>query len=266
MARQKTSDKIVPTGKGKGLALTESKLDFAVFESAEFAQQLAFVLRENMGTNVAPFDFDEIQIPSGGGLTWSIPGLEGPTAAEFVEGILVYKQNVREFYEGDFDGSATPPTCFSPDDCEGFGKPGGDCATCPFGQWGSGRDAKGNPTKGKACAERLHALILPTDSYLPFFLNLPPTSKKAVADYCMRLVAKGRLYSSVVTRIGLEAAKSSTGINYSRAVFTMEGVLEEERAAMALAYGEALGTIITARRADDARRRTAAQEGDKAAQ
>jgi len=237
-------------------------VQYMALSNPEAFANLQRTLAETMGDDLAPFDFDEVKIPSAGGLSWKVPTLEGNKPMEKVSGVLVYIQAAREYYSGKFTGQSQPPTCFSPDGRNGFGNPrglcpGGLCRDCPFSQWDSATDAEGNATRGCACSERKHILLLPDDSLIPLFFNIPPTSVKAVEKYCLRIGGKGLDWTSVVTELGLEEAKSGGNITYSVATFAMVGALPSEQAILSRQYADAMGALVRSRFIADAKRRVA---------
>lgn len=211
-------------------------------EVAEFpalltdARELREALAENLGgAGLSPFDLDKVSIPSGGGLSWSIPTLDGETQSKELLGIIVHVQNARAFWTGEFTGGQLPPDCVSDDAVTGFGNPGGECAKCPNAQFGS--DSR---QRGQACKLIQRMFLLRPGDNLPIVVNLPPGSLKGAKKYLLRLVSAGQKASGVVTRLTLEKDKNQDGITFSRAVFSMVGKLEPDQAAAARAYGQAL--------------------------
>jgi hypothetical protein len=245
MASKKTNGTTTALAK-----VPEATEEFAALSRPDFVSGLREVLEENLGAEIAPFDFEEVKMPSGGGLSWTVQTLEGPEPAKTVTGVIVHVDGVREYYQGDFDGVSRPPDCFSPDLVSGYGNPGGACLNCPLSEFGGD------------CMERRHMLVLPTDNLLPLFFNLPRTSIRALRDYGRLLTGKGLTRGRVVTEIGLEVASSNEGIKYSKATFAFKGVLPAEQAAQAAAYGQALAALIRTKTADEARRRVASEPKD----
>jgi len=244
------------TGNNETIALAKPlDVEYMALANPQAFEALQITLAETLGDDLAPFDFDELKIPSGGALSWNIPDIEGTRTAETVQGVLIYVQAAREYYATAFTGESQPPTCFSPDNKLGYGVPGGPCKECPFSKFGSGVNAAGQPTKSQACSERKHLLFLPEDSLIPWFINLPPTSTPNLSKYCLRLGGKGIVWSGVVTEIGLEQDKSNSGITYSKATFRMVGLLTPEQQAMARQYVAAFDKLIRPRMIDDAKRR-----------
>jgi hypothetical protein len=161
---------------------------------------------------------ERAKIPAGGGKAWNLD--DG--AETELEGILVLRQPVRAYWKVSFDesGGGAPPDCASLDNQYGVGDPGGDCTTCPLAEFGSAVDEKGESKAGQACKQLTRMFLLRTDSVLPMFISLPPSSYKEAQKYTVMLAAKAVPYHRVITKIGLQAAKSSGGINYAKAQFS----------------------------------------------
>lgn len=219
--------------------------ELATTKTAEFPalaadpKALAEALQENLGGgSISPFDLDRIGIPSGGGLAWTVPALDGTedTAKELL-GIVIHVQNARAYWRNAFgEGSgAVPPDCVSDDAVTGVGDPGGACSQCPYAAFGS--DVR---QRGQACKLIQRLFLLRPGASLPVVVNLPPGSLKNARKYLLRLVSNSKRASSVVTRLTLEKDKNADGIVYSKAVFAMVGELPPSEAEAAGAYGKAL--------------------------
>src|SRR5262245_7669139 len=88
----------------------------------------------NIGSGgLSEFDLTRIKIPSGGGLQWPVPSLEGEIMESVIEGVIVLVCATRAYYSQPMsEGSGNhPPDCSSSDGISGTGKPGGHCALCP---------------------------------------------------------------------------------------------------------------------------------------
>src|SRR5262245_14820000 len=129
-------------------------------------EELSETIIENLsGTQLSRMDLDTVRIPSGGGTSWTVPGLDGEETVKVLRGVIVHQTVARGYWETSFeDQSGAPPTCYSNDGKVGIGTPGGDCASCKFNQWGT--DRRGG--KGKACRELRLLFILQVGSVLPF--------------------------------------------------------------------------------------------------
>lgn len=179
------------------------------------------------------FDLEQIKVPSGQGpAMWAVPNLEGTDdAAKTIDGVIIFSQDIRAFYEKSFDetGGGVPPDCSSLDAVTGQGTPGGDCATCPFAQWGSMKPKPdGTLRKGQACqAKRLLWVVRP-EQMLPSVVVVPATSLKPVRSYQIQLAGRGLRSWQVATSLGLEKAQSGDGIAYYRIAPRMLGKLSQD--------------------------------------
>jgi hypothetical protein len=219
------------------LAKTSSILDDP--EGALVAVRTAMEALE--GESLSPWDLPEITVPAGGGTTWELATVDGDISEKEVTAVILDSQRVRQYYANKFDGGSAPPDCASADGNTGVGSPGGDCATCPLAQWGSAEN------NSQACGERRHVLLLTAHSNLPVFFNVPPSSIKALKQYLMGLAGAGQSYFQVTTKITLAKAKSATGIEYSKAVFTRVAPLDAKQAAVAAEYRATVRGLLARR-------------------
>jgi hypothetical protein len=224
---------------------------FANYAVAQFdTSDLQEVLTENFGGGDINLDrdLDRIKVPSGGGLQWRVPTLEGDEDRSELTGVIVLWKNVRQYYATSFDEAPNmPPTCSSPDGVIGLGHPdheGADdpegppitreCATCPQAQWGSGNG------KGQACQQNRLLFMLTEGDMLPLVVKLPATSIKPCAEYFKKLTRTGKPFFAVQTKITLERSKSGDGIEYSEARFAMGAALTKDEVSMMRGYKQAL--------------------------
>jgi hypothetical protein len=208
--------------------------------------RLLAVLRENMGgEKLTEFDLERIKMPSGGGGFWEVPSIDGPQALKVLEGVVVLTKNVRAYWPTALEeGSGSdPPQCVSGDAIIGVGDPGGACETCPYSQFGSHRDGR-----GQACKQMRQLFLLTEQSMLPVVLTLSPTSLAPARKFFMRLASSTppRYYWETTVKVSLE--KATSGANeYSRAVFALGTALSDTDAAAVGAYKAALEPILAAR-------------------
>lgn len=202
------------------------------------------ILSENLGGgSFDPFSLDRISVPAGGGLSWTVPTIEGPVTEPAIDGVIVYWRDGRQYWQTSFDeaGGGAPPDCFSLDGFTGTGTPGGDCRTCRYAQFGSSGRAG---SQAQACrATRMLLVIRPAD-VLPVVVTVPPSSLKALKGYFLQLTRVGLPYYGVVTRLGLEQDKSGAGIKYSKVAPLMLARLTAEQAAIMRAYNAELRPAI----------------------
>ncbi|MFA5636243.1 MAG: hypothetical protein WC977_10095 [Anaerovoracaceae bacterium] len=212
-----------------------AKTEIQVMSLAQVQEAMSYLDGEEFGV----FDFPELSVPSGGGTTWTVPTADGEEETKTLDCILMVIQKVRQYYPGEFTGESIPPQCASPDGKVGIGNPGGECATCQFSQWGS------DTNNSQACSERRHVLLLLPHSVLPYFLNVPPSSIKALKRYALQLAGSGRPYFSVRTQITLEKTKNATGIDYSACIFKQGEALDETAQTSVAGMREALQGMLT---------------------
>lgn len=178
------------------------------------------LLEELEGLNAS---FDKVKIPAGGGLTFEVAGDNGePEAVKEIEGVILYHHSVNSFYKDKYTGGNNPPDCGSFDGKFGEGTPGGDCSKCAYNQFGTGENGS-----GKACKNKRRIFILREGEVFPIMLTLPTGSLKEFTGYIRRLVTKGKRSHTLVTKISLKKAVSSTGIQFSQAVFIVVRSLNE---------------------------------------
>lgn len=114
----------------------------------------------------------------------------------------------KAFYESAYvDGSDDPPDCSSSDGIEPDSWVDSPvraaCATCPNNQWGSGHDAQGDPSKGKACSDIKKLLVLPYDNPEAdiFVLQVPPASLKSLSSFGNKLKNHKIPIEGIVTKL-----------------------------------------------------------------
>lgn len=99
-------------------------------------------------------------------------------------------------------------------------------------------------TKSKACQEKRNIYILTPDTLLPYNLSAPVESIKNYKSYLQGLTRKDININSIITRIGLEKAKNSNGINYSKLTFTAGPRLTPEQIKMLEDFKKSFAPII----------------------
>lgn len=120
------------------------------------------------------------------------------------------------------------------------------CNHCPFAQWGSGKDGR-----GQACKEMRRLLLWPDDSVSPVILSLPPTSVARWDRYASAGRASKTPYFSVRTIIQAEAATTPTGTRYSRVTFTAGTPLSLKELEIVRAMRKQYETIVSQQVEDD---------------
>jgi len=146
--------------------------------------------------------------------------------------LLGAKPNLdKSYYATAYDPNSTEfkaPDCSSDDGI----KPRADsplkqcesCAGCPQNQFGSGKDASGNPGKGKACSDRKQLAIYANNGIYGF--SIPPASLKAFVHYVKETSRRGVDLSTAITVIGFDA-----NFSYPVLTFNFGGFLGPEQVA-----------------------------------
>ena len=171
--------------------------------------------------------FEKIRIPSGGGLSYEVPGDDpsSPDMAKEFSAVILYHHPISSYYKEKFTGGSNPPDCSSMDGKIGIvGETGEcrDCKSCPLAKFGSGENG------GMACKQKRRMYLLREGELMPVLMTLPTGSLPEFTKYITRLVTKGKHANGVVTKFSLKRAQNSTGIAYSQVVCAMERVLSPE--------------------------------------
>jgi hypothetical protein len=204
--------------------------------------ELQSIMRENIGegANMDRFDLEQIHVPAGGATSWEVPTLDGVESVKDLEGVIVGWRDTRQYWAESFDdtGGGTPPDCSSEDGVTGVGDPGGDCASCPFSQWGSGKN------NAQACRATRPMLFVTPQSIIPMVIVVPPSSLQAMKKFFLRLAGASTPYYGVITRLSLEKAKSGTGIAYASIVPASGGRLTADEQEKMGAYAKSLRGVL----------------------
>jgi hypothetical protein len=95
------------------------------------------------------------------------------------------------------------------------------CASCPHNAFGSGKDADGNATNGKACTDsKILAVAVPNHGV--FSLKIPPASLKNFGLFVKQLSANGIPIGNIKTYVGF-----STDTSYPVLIFRFGGFMPE---------------------------------------
>lgn len=210
------------------------------------AQELGEIIRENSGPGgISAFDLERIKVPAGGATSWELPTLTGPEAVQEFNGIILYFQDVRSYWEKAFTGGHQPPDCSSMNGTMGIGVPGGMCDRCPLNAWNSNKRSDGKSSSGKACKELRMMFILREGQILPTLIVLPVKSTQRSKQYLMRLTSEQKTrYYHTVTRFGLVKAKNADGISYSEVDFGFAKKLTDDDIASVMAMRDSLRGVF----------------------
>jgi len=216
------------------------------------SKELAHITMENLGgSDFSPFDLEILRVPLEGKTKWIIPGLGKEKQVDKIQGIVLFWHDVRAWWDSDEPVDGNPPLCSSIDAKTGTGRPGGQCSTCEFAEFGSKEGGR-----GQACKSARRIFILTGEGYLPVFLPLPPTSLKNCRQYFTKLLNAGLGYWQVITEFKLEKAENKEKLDYSRVVMACAQennellVLPEGAAVKIYSYSVAIRESLLAKRVD----------------
>lgn len=175
-----------------------------------------------------------IKIPAGGGLAYEVQG-EDDDDVEYmkeISGVIVFTHRMNGYWPNSYgtgEGEDKIPLCSSMDGKTGLCRDTGEvrsCESCPMNQFGSGTDAKGEASRGKAC-KNMRRLYMMLDGDPNFYLlTVPPTSIKEVNRQLAKIMgSKGIPYTGLIVSLKLEKAVNSGGIAYSKVVIEKKGLL-----------------------------------------
>jgi hypothetical protein len=219
-----------------------------------------FAANISAADGINEFDMDRVSVPSGGGLAWSVPDLNGePEAVAELKGVILFHGDRRAFWSVGFDesGGGGPPDCTSVDGRTGFGLIRGEvgtacepksrvCKTCPMAAWGSADFdgdnkpiTKKNPqgqlvpvhTNGQACTQRKVVFFLRQGDILPMVVDLAPTSIKSFNQFMLRLTSRGIPCYGAEVGLKLKNEQSGAGIKYSSVAPRLLSLLSDADAA-----------------------------------
>jgi hypothetical protein len=214
--------------------------EFALIENPAVLQAISYNLQ---GEQISESDLDRIRVPAAGGVTWEVPTLSGDVdSVKEIEGIILHSGIRRAFWENP-NPTGDAPDCASSDGLYGIGDPGGECATCPFNEFGSAIKADGSEGRGKRCREMRAILFLRREDRLPVVVMAPPASLKNVKQYMVRLPC--HMYQAV-TKMTLEADQNADKIKFSKIKFSYVGALPTAEVGELKSFAATLKKILTA--------------------
>jgi len=221
------------------LALIEPERYPALIDGSEIREA---IIANTRGEGFTEADLTRVPVPTGGGTTWTIPGISGDETTDAIVGILVYFQPrgvlwptmelegsgqlpllltndlitarmVGDYY-GDIDPTTLEPYRNDDGTYDWAGLTGDDG---PFG-WGTGKNGV-----GKRAKEGRLMMILREGEGFPLVVNAPPGSLRAVSPFIKKLPVAH--YRAVVS-LGLEPATAVKGQKYARITAKLVGTLD----------------------------------------
>lgn len=200
-------------------------------------EEVTEAIMTNVGGTITEFDLPKIKLAKDA-MGFTVPTLEGTELHKEIEGVIVYRQNVRSYWKAAFGSSAAaPPDCYSLDGVTGKGTPGGDCANCPFAQFGS--DPKGG--RGQACKSYMRVLIMRGENALPELVQIPPTSLSGMKRFLVQLAGKSTPYYAVGIKLTIQEQRDGGNV-YGEVVPKLVGRLKPEQVALAVEHNKLWST------------------------
>jgi len=207
-----------------GLPFSEE--EWTEMSPAEQTEAIAFFRSESAATTDGlQVTFPRVRFPTSNSSFFEIPSVTGePEAVKEIEGVVVFKQNVRAWWMGkdgetSFESTNSPPACSSLDGITpvaGEHRQAATCALCKRSEWDTGKEGR-----GQACKARLNCFILRPGDELPTLISLPPTAIKLFSQYAVGLRQKKSALIATTTIFGLQDAKSSGGTAYKNIALRM---------------------------------------------
>jgi hypothetical protein len=161
--------------------------------------------------------------------------------------ILAAKPGLNKvYYEAAYDPNQVEPSapdCFSLDGVtpdKSVNKPvNPTCSTCPMNAFGSGRNAAGQPTKGKACADSKILAVFRKGSVYSF--KIPPASLKNFGLYVKNLTNRGVPLGNVITYVGFDEDADYSVLQFRVGAFIPESAKD---ALLAVSKSQEVADIV----------------------
>lgn len=191
----------------------------------------------------------KIKVPSGGSLAYVVQGEDDGDEdyQKEIKGVVIFTHRLNGYWPGAFGEGDTnaPPVCSSMDGEKGRLADGSlpvtqegeliTCENCPFNQYGSAVDQKGNASRGKACKNMRRIYLMMDQDPNVYQLTVPPTSIREVSAQMKKILAEGVPYTGLIVKLTLEKAKNAGGIEYAKVAIKKAGLLPPEVAKQATA-------------------------------
>lgn len=222
--------------------------DYPLIESQQTMRRALALIDENLGNQkFSILNLSRIRVPSGGALEFRVETASGIENHRTLTVVITAYRMARAYWRKPYGTGKgkQPPDCSSKDGFIGEGDPGGDCAECPLAAFGTAQLPDGSQGAGQACKELRQLLVLLPGQMLPHLLNIPPTSLQNFTKYSMNLVSAGTAYWGCTTKMTLEPAISTGGVDYARINFTLLKPLADQQTANLEPYHQRMRAFLT---------------------
>lgn len=175
----------------------------------------------------------QIKVPGSGGLAFEVQGEDENDAEPMkqIDAVIVFTHRVSAYWPGTYgsgDDAAKIPVCSSMDGKMGINTSTGEitpCENCPYNQYGTGTDDKGQPSRGKACKNMRRIYMMMDGDPNLYLLSVPPTSIKDINKQLAKILASGTPYTGMIVSFTLEKTKNGNGTPYSKVLVKKSGLL-----------------------------------------
>lgn len=219
------------------MAKKEKSTGLTVYDGNKYAiiqgnvDDMRDILAANIGgEGIDEFQLDRVGMPSGGGIAWMVPDLNGePESVNELVGVVLLHGDRRVYWKASFEesGGGGPPDCSSMNGRTGIGYIKNDepspsnppktraCKACPMSQWGSGANANNEKSNSQACSARKILYLIREGDILPLVIDLAPTSIGVFSKFMLRLTSRRVPCYGAIVGLKLRQEKSEGGIKYS---------------------------------------------------
>jgi hypothetical protein len=175
---------------------------------------------------------------------------DGAKCEQF-SGLVIENHRTNSYWDVPFEdtGGGTPPMCFSSDAV----RPSkfaqeiqhDNCIECRHNKFGSEILKGGGKGPGKACRNIVRIHFVTSDrQFLPFRLQLSPSSIVNWEKYVSALASMGQPYSGVFTKFFSKPASSSGGIKYHQVDFVSDGSIGADQIKLVKAISKEMYAIM----------------------
>lgn len=196
------------------------------------------------GGDSSALEFKRASVASGGVEFITVPDDSGEKEmVKSISGVIVYMHPANAYWATK-EITGESPVCFSRDGKVGFDTSTGmyrACVSCPYFQFGSGKNPDGTKSKGKACKNFLKVYLLREGDILPLVLNVPPASKAGITKMLSQLFfMEGRELWSSPVEFSAHATSSQGGRKYVELIVRVKKTEDGKRVTFDKATMESL--------------------------
>lgn len=183
----------------------------------------------------------QIKIPSGSSSAYEVQTEDDDSEPmKKIEAVVVFTHRANGYWPGAYgsDDGNKAPVCSSMDGKTALWTETGEvrsCENCPYNDYGTATDQKGQQTRGKACKNMRRLYLMMSGDPNLYLLTVPPTSIKEVNKQLAKIIGSGTPYTGIVTILSLEKAKNANGVDYNKVVLQKGQPLPPAVAAQAVA-------------------------------